>query len=274
MIYLPHLETNISIACQLRCVSCNHFVALQADQFKSLMMPIEVLKRDLSIFSKVCHVEAYAMIGGEPTLHPKITELLQVARDSGVADELQVWTNGIGLLSRLPEGHQFWQSFDRLVLSRYPGKLSNEEVSQIANVCGRSGVQIRLMDEAKSPNWTRLLESTPADDQYSQLKYSQCWFKTYCRVLDWGYFGRCCTSPFIPKLLQGREFGSDMLRVDEGLTEEQLRAYLDAPRFMESCRICAGRETPSAVRVVWSEEREPEKWLEMSQGLGLGLGPT
>lgn len=267
MINLPHLETNVTIACQLRCANCNHFVAIQTDRFKESMVEAESLKRDLNIFSRVCHVDAYAMIGGEPTLHPEIVELLEVARESGIADSLEVWTNGIGLLSRLPESHRFWQSFDRLVLSRYPGKLTNEEVSTIANVCGRSQVGIRLIDETQHPNWTQLLDPSPASDQYAQEKYDKCWFRTYCYVLDNGYFGRCCTSPFIPKLIQGRQFGDDMLSVDEGLGEEELQAYLDRVEFMESCRVCAGRETPSSVPVEWKEERDTEKWLTASRGI-------
>jgi len=230
------------------------------------MVSVEQLERDLDIFSRVCHVDAYAMIGGEPTLHPQIVDLLEVARDSGIADCLEVWTNGMRLLARLPEDNKFWQSFDRLILSRYPGKLTNQEVSNIANVCGRSQVEIRLIDETQHPNWTQLLDPVSANDSYAQEKYDKCWFRTYCYVLDNGYFGRCCTSPFIPKLIQRREFGDDMLRVNEHLTEEELRAYLDQAHFMESCRVCAGRETPSSVPVEWREERDPDKWLAISRG--------
>jgi len=229
------------------------------------MVSVEKLKRDLDIFSCICHVEGYAIIGGEPTLHPQIVELLEVARDSGICDRLEVWTNGIGLLNRFPEGHRFWTSFDQLVLSRYPGKLTNGEVYRINLACENVGIDFRLIDESVTPNWTRLLDAVPSNDSYAQEKYSVCWFKTYCRVLDNGHFGRCCTVPFIPKLLQSREFGSDMLKVDESLTEEMLTEYLAQETFMESCRVCAGRETPSAVKVEWREERDSSKWLEASR---------
>lgn len=268
MIFLPHLETNATLACQLRCANCNHFVSMQVGEFKESFISPEALERDLYYLSRVCHVNGgYAMIGGEPTLHPQIVGLLRIARESRISDSLEVWTNGIGLWNRFPEGHEFWRSFDSLILSRYPGKLSDEDVQWIEGVCAFAGISLRIMDESKSPNWTQLLDSTPSDDHYAQLKYSSCWFKTYCHVLDRGYFGRCCTSPFIPKLLQSRPFGSDMLRVDENLSESDLQAYLDRKVFMESCRICAGRETPSAVPVVWEEERGgPEAWLKRSSG--------
>lgn len=267
MIRLIHLETNICIACTLRCLNCNHFVAAQVDQFKSSMMPPEVLERDLRHFTRVAHVDGYAMIGGEPTLHPQLVDLLGVARRSGVCDTLEVWTNGIRVAQKFGDSHPLWQSFDLLVLSRYPGKLEDAEVDEIAARCKEHGVRLRIMDERVAPNWTRLLDPEPTDDAYTQLKYDKCWFKGYSRVLDWGYFARCCTSPFIPRLLQGRQFGDDMLRVDEHLTEEKLRTFLEQPTFMESCRICAGRDTPSAVSVEWKEERDPEKWIQASKGL-------
>lgn len=267
MIHLPHLESNVTIACQLRCVSCNHFVALQVPRFKSSMLPPEILERDLSYFSRVAHVDGYAMIGGEPTLHPQLVDLLRIARKSDVADQLEVWTNGIQLVDRFPLGHPLWSSFDLLVLSRYPDKLTDDDVDRISHVCHKSGVQLRIMDESQHPNWTRLLDSGHVSDSYSQLKYDRCWFKTYSRVLDWGWFGRCCTSPFIPSVIQNRPFGSDMLRVDHTLTEDRLQAYLSQPVFMESCRSCAGRDTPSSVPITWHEERDPDKWLAESQGL-------
>lgn len=267
MIHLPHLETNVIIACQCQCSNCNHFVPMQIDRFKQSIMPTDVLERDLSILSKFVHVDGYAMIGGEPTLHPKITDLLKIARQSNIADRLEVWTNGIKLLNRYPVDHLFWKSFDLLVLSVYPDKLTDEDIKLIENACYINGVSIRIMDERVYSNWTRLLDKEPANDEYSQLKYDRCWFKNYSRVLDWGYFGRCCTSPFIPQLLQNREFGSDMIQVDEHLTERKLQEFLDQSIFMESCRICAGRDTPSSVNIPWHETKGADNWLRDSQGL-------
>jgi GTP 3',8-cyclase len=267
MIHLPHLETNIIIACQLRCSNCNHFVSVQTSRFKSSIMPPKVLERDLSILSKICHVGGYAMIGGEPTLHPRLVELLKISRKSSICDTLEVWTNGIGLVERYPINHQFWKSFDLLVLSVYPGKLIDDDISIIENACYTNGVSIRIMDERVHSNWTQLLDKESANDEYSQLKYDRCWFKNYSRVLDWGYFGRCCTSPFIPQLLQNREFGSDMIKVDENLTERKLRGFLEQSTFMESCRICAGRDTPSSVSVTWHETKDPIDWLKDSSGI-------
>lgn len=264
MIRLDHLESNVTVACQLRCVSCNHFTSIQAARFKASMMPPEILERDLAHFGRVAHVDRWAAIGGEPLLNPRLVEILQVARRSGVMDKIEVWTNGIALAG---VSSDFWRSVDVLVVSAYPGVLSDDDIARIYAKCDREGVELVVKDERQVPNFERLLEPTPTDDATTQRKWAGCFFRNYSRVLDWGYFARCCTSPFIPMLIQGRPFGSDMLKVDESLTEHALTAFLNRDTFMESCRTCAGLDPANRRHQPWREVRDPAAWLRASAGL-------
>lgn len=261
MIRLVHLETNVTQSCQNRCVGCNHFVPMTVGEFKSSMLDPRELERDLAIFSKLVHVEGYAMIGGEPTLHPALDHLLRVARSSGIADVLEVWTNGQDL--DLDAG--WWASVDKLVLSRYAGKLSDGELDAIERKCLGNGVQIRVIDERTVPNFSRLL-STDASDEGTRQRWASCFFRNYSRVLDRGHFFRCCTSPYIPRLLQGRAFGDDGLRIDESTTEADVQRFLDQTEPMESCRACDGR-TGRGEPMAWREIRDPEEWRKASAGL-------
>lgn len=264
MINLAHLETNVTIACENRCISCNHFVSIQAHRFKSSMVDPADLAVDLFHFGRVAHVDAWAAIGGEPTLHPRLVEILRVARASGIADKIEVWTHGMNLKEMSDE---FWQSFDVLVVSVYPGKLSDDDLIWIGAQCTEEGVELQIKDERRVPNFERLLESSQTDSATTQRKYEACFFKNYSRVLDGGYFFRCCTSPFIPSLLQGREFGADGLRVDESLTEQKLQEFLSRATFMESCRTCAGLDPANRRFVPWREVRDPQEWLRASAGV-------
>lgn len=259
MIRLPHLETNVTIACQNRCVSCNHFVPLQLDHIRESMISPEVLERDLRNFGRVAHVEAWAAIGGEPTLHPDLVGLLAVARRSGVADRTEVWSNG-QRLERMPAA--FWSAFDVLVVSAYPGKIDDEEIEWIKGRCLMHGLHLELKDERHYPNFSRLLAPTTGAE--TREKFAACWFKTYSRVLDAGYFYACCTSPFIAPLLLGKPWGFDGLAVDETLTEGRLRAFLERREPLAGCGPCAGRNTRWSTPQPWSEERQPERWLEAS----------
>ena len=263
MLTIPHLETNCTAACQNRCISCNHFVPMDVPNVKASMARPEQMERDLRLLGRVLHADAYGMLGGEPTLHPQLVDLLNVARASQIADRVEVWTNGQRLRQM---GDDFWTAFDVLVVSAYPGKLADDDLAWIAAKSAEAGVRLEVKDERRYPNFTQLLEAAPTGPLATQSKYRACWFKGYSRVVDDGFFFRCCTSPYIPRLLQGRPFGADGLAVDEGLTEAKVAAFLGQPYAMESCKICAGRNTPSAVPVAWREIDDPAEWLAASSG--------
>jgi hypothetical protein len=61
--------------------------------------------------------------------------------------------------------------------------------------------------------------------------------------------------------VQGRPCGSDGIPV-AGITEQQLRDYLERSEPLGACSICAGRDT--AVDLQWSEEKQPALWLQKS----------
>lgn len=261
MIQLPHLETNVTIACQHRCVACNHFVPIQVRDFKASMVRPEMLARDLAIFSTIVRVHGYALIGGEPLLHPEIVTLMEIANESGIADRVEVWTNGAALREM---GDDFWKAADVLVVSAYPGKLDDDELGWIGAACQESGTTLIVKDERTVPNFSRLLEPKPTTGEALQRKYDHCFFKSYSRVLDHGYFFRCCTSPFIPKLLLDQPFGTDGIAI-EGLTEAGLQAFLDLSEPMVSCGICAGR-AGRGQPIAWREVKDPNEWLRASAG--------
>jgi hypothetical protein len=257
------LETNVTIACQHRCIACNHFVPLQTRRFKESMLAPETLARDLAHFARVARVDAWGALGGEPLLHPRLGDLLEVVRQSGITPVVEVWTNG-GLVLHVDPA--LWDLVDRLVVSVYPGKMTDGELAAVAALCEARGVELLVKDERRYPNFTRLLERAPTDGATTLEKYRACWFKTYSRVLDNGFFYKCCTSPFVGPLLQGRPWGSDGLRVDEGLTERALLDFLADQQPLVACRLCAGRETRSALPVAWREVEDPQEWIAASAG--------
>jgi GTP 3',8-cyclase len=263
MIRLPHLETNVTVACQNRCVACNHFVPLQLRRFKASIIEPAVLEVDLGNMARLAHAGGWAAIGGEPTLHPELPALLRIARRSRVADRIEVWTNGQEL-QQLPAA--FWQQTDVLVVSAYPGKVTEDELVWLRARAAETGTEFVLKDERAAPNFTRLLR--PPGDWHAtvQHRYNACWFKTYSRVIDNGYFYRCCTSPFIAPLLLDLPWGFDGLRIDRRTSEAELQRFLDAPQYMPSCTRCAGRNTAEATPIAWREVPAPQAWLEASGG--------
>lgn len=260
MIQISHLETDITQACQLSCVGCNHSVPLWREHGIWSAEPKQV-EKDLNHLATLLHAEKWGALGGEPLLHAKLVDLLKIARDSNVADITEVWTNGM-LLRR--QGPEFWKSFDHLVVSIYPGKLTDDDLDWIQKKCQDSNVVYSPRDERLNPNFMTMLESEPTSYDVTKSKYASCFFRHFSRCANYGFFHTCCCGPHIPFLIQNKPYGTDGIKI-EGLTEERLRAYLDQTEPLGACYICAGRDT--AQPLVWREERNPVIWLKASAGI-------
>lgn len=265
MILLPHLETDVTQACQLSCVACNHAVPLWRKHGPWTATP-EQVEEDLTALARVAHANAWAALGGEPLLNKHLGDICWVARRTGIADSYGVWTNGVAFRSRVARagGTDFLGHIDALVLSRYPGKLTDDDVTYMRAVCHNHGVELIVRDEIREPNFMTWLEKEPTNGPDTRRKYSMCAFRRgHNYAASYGYFFACCCGPHLPLLVQGRAFGDDGLAL-RSITEQGLRAYLDAPEPFGACAICAGRDT--AVKIPWREERDPVIWLSKSAG--------
>ena len=248
MLIIEHVETNVTLACQNTCVGCNHFAPIQTAQ----PITVERLAHDLSALGKVARVNRWAAIGGEPTLHPQIAELLKAARESGTVDIIEVWTNGYAL-PRMNE--LFWQYVNEIDLTIYPNKAV--DIDWIAAKCKECGIVLNI--KHAEGDFTQLAYQRTASVDEATGMYNGCWYRTYCRVLDGGIFYRCCTSPFIPDLLLGMPKGTDGIEVD-GLTEQGLMDYLNQTKTPQSCYRCAGH---AGKHIGWREASRKE-WLDES----------
>lgn len=259
VIRIPHLETDVTRACQLSCIACNHHVPLwRVRPGGPPMADPERVLADLTALSRIVHADVWGALGGEPTLHPRLGDILQYARDSGVADRIELWTNGIRM-AQMPD--QVYWLCDEVVLSRYEGKLADEAVAFIQRRCDDNDTKLRIMDERLRPNFKTLFEPQPTGAAETKAKYDGCFFRHFSRVANDGYFYTCCCAPHMPVLVQGREAGADGVAID-GLTERALRAYLEKQEPLGACTICAGRDTAKDLQ--WFEESKPLEWLRKS----------
>lgn len=261
MINIHHLELDVTQKCSLSCCQCNHLVVpWRTVSGGPWSTTPEQVESDLSHLSKVLHAEILGALGGEPTLHPKLVDILRVMGESRIADKIEVWTHGMQLQRMSKE---FWQSFDVLVLSIYPGKHDESSLDWITKKCLDEGVELSVRDERLNPNFRTLLEPVPTDYETTKKKFAGCFFRHFSRSVNHGYFYTCCCWG-MPMVFQGKPHGTDGIKV-EGLTESALQAYLTRTEPLGCCTICAGRDTAKPIQ--WSEERNPEKWLEKSKGL-------
>jgi len=254
MIILPHLETNITTACQNRCWGCNHFVPLQVPTYAN---PSDI-ESDLAKLATVARAERYALVGGKPLLHPQIVDIIRTARRSGISPVIEVITNGI-LLKRMPT--EFWSEIDHLLVSVYPGKLGPDMMGWVSDKCAMHEVKLQIRDVVSDPFIAPLYRQKATREQ-AHARYRQCWYVTgvwYCHTLDDGYFFRCSIMPFIPEMILGLPEGTDGLPLD-GITEDKLVAYLNQKETPQSCCVCGSHDAP---RQEWHEVTR-DRWLEES----------
>lgn len=261
MILIPHLETDVTLACQLSCVACNHHVPLhRARKGGPKAANPKQVEQDLFTLTRLIHADRWGALGGEPTLHAKLVDILHIVRASKIADQIEVWTNGLTLQKMDPA---FWKAFDILVVSIYPGKHTDESLDWIVRKCAEEGVEFSPRDERIMPNFRTLLEQVPTGPQETKRKFAGCFFRHFSRVANDGYFFTCCCAPHMPELVQGRSFGDDGIEIAT-LDELRLLAYLNRTEPLGACSTCAGRDT--AVAIPWREEKNPMVWLEASAG--------
>lgn len=216
------------------------------------------VERDIALAAQVMHAEVVCLLGGEPTAHPKLLRLMRFAAAAGLADRVQVLTNGMRLHRMEPE---FWSELDWLKISIYPGKTQPENVQLAKDMQDVHGFQLDFYDVAADP-FRAVLTIDHRTPESAQETYDGCWYRTFTRKIERGYFYRCCTSPSISQLILGLGPDADGIALD-GLTPDALRAFLEQKEPAKSCSRCHGNLGPRLHQ--WSEVRgDAAEWLRQS----------
>lgn len=212
-------------------------------------MSPEVLARDLANLSKVVHFQRIQMVGGEPTLHKDLAQMMHVARESGIANEVMVITNG----SRLNQmSNDFWRTLDILQLSIYP-RLDPKIPELAARKCAEFE---RQFHSTTYTEFHQQFRATPNDGAH----FGTCHWKNDCWTCHDSRFYLCPQSAFFPKAFMGLEEGVDGLPL-EGLTQEVFDAFISRTEPLNACRICMANEMKPKP---WAEANGREEWIAKS----------
>lgn len=98
-------EVHIVEHCNLNCKQCAHFAPLA----EKSCLPVERYERDCRRLSELFggEMSSIQLMGGEPLLHPQITEIMRITRDAFPVGRIRIVTNGI-LLPKMAE--DFWEA--------------------------------------------------------------------------------------------------------------------------------------------------------------------
>lgn len=99
MIELPALEYHLAHNCNLSCEQCSHY----SNFHPSAPMPtLEETAEEYALWSHRLRPHRFALLGGEPTLNPRLVEHVRLAREAWPNSKLMLVSNGL-LLHRHPQ---------------------------------------------------------------------------------------------------------------------------------------------------------------------------
>ena len=248
-------EYNLTEHCNLKCAGCNHFSPHLPQKFADVAQ----FQRDLTALSEVMHLGVLKILGGEPLLHPDLLKFLHGARDSGIADEITLVTNGLLLHRADPTTFEL---IDRLWVSLYPGvelPLATDELKYLSDRYNFT-LDIKKTDSFRSTT----VSKRHRDGAMVRQIFDRCELAhaRSCHTIDQGYYFKCSPAPFLTArmALEGeavinREFDAVRIHDNPNLREE-LETYLRDRNPLEACHYCLGS----------SGRRFPHRQLKRGEG--------
>ncbi len=244
---LEAFELHVTEHCNLRCAHCYN-TSPYLDH--KALAPADIAQT-LKTMSGVIHADVFKIMGGEPLLHPEITEVVRVVRDSGIGDVVRLFTNGL-LLHRMDDA--FWRSLDHLTISSYDSApvrpehlaLVEEKAQQFDVVLNVKPVDTfsQVMNNARQHDDSKVFET-----------WKQCWLRHRCLVARDGRFFSCTRAAYLPdlhnKLVLTDPFDdtvarrdADSVAIDDPDLGDKVLALLNRDSPVNACRFCLGGDGP------------------------------
>ncbi|MDR0683077.1 MAG: radical SAM protein [Dysgonamonadaceae bacterium] len=256
---LLRFDIHLADHCNLKCKSCLHFSPLAPEVFQD----ITVLERDCKRLAELTggRVEDICVLGGEPLLHPRITDCLDIARKYFPEDRIYIVTNGI-LLLKQPE--EFWQNCVKnnigIDISLYPIHLDLEKIKQTAM---RHDIKIAFRGRPKVQRrgWSRQTLDLEGK-QNAEESHRICELANFCIQLVDGKLYQCETAAFVKyfnkyfhKNLEITE--KDYVGIHQEKSLDEILEFLCKPTPF--CRYCNTAEVDC---VEWEHSKEEiSEWV-------------
>ncbi|MDR2019706.1 MAG: radical SAM protein, partial [Treponema sp.] len=254
------LRFNIHVAdhCNLNCKGCEHFSPLAEEKF----LDAAVFRRDCARLSELTNgeINEISVLGGEPLLHPNLTEFLDIAREYFSTCSIRIVTNGILLLKQTDN---FWKNCRKnnieIIITVYPVKIDHAAIKSLAQ---KHGIHLKYWGDPEEPTrWQR----RPLDLQGEQdvnESFKLCYMANGCIQLVDGKLYTCAVIAYIKyfnayfnKNLQVTE--ADYIDIYKAESIKEIFGFLSKP--MPFCRYCNIKKT--VLQIKWGvSKKEISEW--------------
>ncbi|MDY6358684.1 MAG: radical SAM protein [Cyanobacteriota bacterium] len=257
---LEKIDVHLTDHCNLNCQGCTHFSPLAQEFY----LDLQDFKNDIGRLAALTGAKLGQMflLGGEPLLHPQLTQFFQIAREFFPNTQIIIITNGI-LLPEQPD--EFWlackKSNIRIWVSLYRLKIDYETIDarakQFGVFCGYTGT--RTNEEHKKDWGSWKLDKD--GQQYWADAFTYCKVKN-CVTLKKGKLYTCPTIAHIEHLNKyfGLNFEVTPYDYIDIYKIRNHQAILDTMvKPVPFCRYC---KTRSFEKCVWAPtKRDVSEWV-------------
>ncbi len=234
------IEYNLVDGCNYSCRECSHYSPFMAHKSADL----EAFDADVRALEPVYHVRRFRFVGGEPLLHKQLLEFVRTVRRSGIADTIEVVTNG-SLLDRVDDA--VFREVDMFSISWYRDKRFDQaKLDRTTERCRRFGTQlkVRKIDEFRMMQ----LDEPITDDRLLQQVFDSCQIAHtwYCQTFYEGRFYLCSRPLFTESYLGQKRTSVGSFQEDDGVglhepeLLKRLTRYLTRTEPLASCSFCLG----------------------------------
>ncbi len=231
-LYIYALELHATAHCNLTCTGCSQ----GSPKLRHGLEDVDVLERSLRNLRRIVACSKLQVLGGEPLLHPGLTDLLEIAARSGLAQRLCLKTNGL-LLGRMPD--PFWRLLDEVIVSVYPATRAALERARPKLEIRASLHQVALSYRYSAAFHYITKDARTASDLLVRRIFARCEYKEFTHSLRDGRLYRCAPSVNMAEAQSfNMEGGVDV--IDEGDLEHRVKQFLTATTPLDACHYCLG----------------------------------
>ena len=249
-------EVSVCDHCNLNCVCCEHFSPIADEAY----LDIENYEKDCARISELVGGEIgwLHLMGGEPLLHPRLNEILEISRTYFRKGDIELVSNGILLLK---QNDLFWETCRKnniaVAVTQYPIKLDHKSLEQKAK---EANVQFRYYFIGHKTMHKKPLDIAGGQNIGDNLKVCHK-FNTCVQLVD-GKLYTCIEMAYIKYF--NRHFNQNLVVEEKDIidiykikTKEEMFERLAKP--VSFCRYCNIKETDFGIE--WKvSKKEISEW--------------
>ncbi len=242
-LHVEAFELHVVEHCNLRCAHCCNMSPYLDERFLSVE---EIEAQCQRMASHLC-VDVFKIMGGEPLLHPRITDVLRAIRRSRISPIVRLFTNGL-LLHQQDDA--FWAVLDQLTISNYSSAQVRPELLDRALAKARAFdvlVNVKPVDAFSQVMATCRHDS----DAKVQATYDACWLRDRCLIVRDGQFFKCTRAAYFrefqtriavtdPAPDPAAVVRADGVALDDPAFDKKIFAYMNDTRPLGACQYCQG----------------------------------